>query len=46
MVSTDLNLAGLDKSAAGVSQLILSNNLYPLPSAQKPTDPYAFGGLN
>lgn len=45
MVSTDLGLTPLDKSAESVSQLILSNNLYPLPAAQKPTDPYSFGGL-
>jgi GWxTD domain-containing protein len=44
--STDMELAGsLDKSAAAVSNLILSNNLYPLPEAQRPTDPFAFGGI-
>jgi len=45
MVSTDIALAGVDKAAPSISQLILSNNLYPLKEAQKPTDPYAFGGL-
>jgi hypothetical protein len=28
-----------------VSGLILSNNLYPLSEAQRPTDPFAFGGI-
>ena len=46
MASADMQLAGtLDKSAASVSPLILSNNVYPLPEAQKADDPYAFGGL-
>jgi hypothetical protein len=41
-----MELAGtLDKSAAGVSPLILSNNVYPLSEAQAPDDPYAIGGL-
>lgn len=46
LVATDMQLAGtLDKEAAAASQLILSNNVYPLTEAQKSTDPYAFGGL-
>lgn len=46
MVTTDMTLAGtLDKDAAGVSPLILSNNVYPLTEAQQATDPHAFGGL-
>src|SRR4051812_27216607 len=46
MVSTDMNLAGtIDKDASTISSLILSNNVYPLPTAQKPTDPFAFGGI-
>lgn len=46
MVTTEMNLAGaLDKDAAGVSNLILSNNIYPLAEAQLPTDPFAFGGI-
>ncbi len=41
-----MKLAGsLDKGAAGISSLILSNNIYPLPKPQLPTDPYAFGGI-
>jgi GWxTD domain-containing protein len=46
MVQADMNLTGtLDKDAPAVSNLILSNNVYPLASAQKPNDPYAFGGI-
>jgi GWxTD domain-containing protein len=45
MISSDLELAGVDKDAPGVSRLILSNNVYPLSEAQKPTDPYSFGGI-
>ncbi|HKO54596.1 MAG TPA: GWxTD domain-containing protein [Thermoanaerobaculia bacterium] len=45
LVSTNLTLSGLDKSAEGVSKLLLSNNIYPMTEAQKPTDPFAFGGL-
>lgn len=41
-----LDLSGtLDPKAPGISQLILSNNIYPLPAAQAPTEPFAFGGL-
>jgi hypothetical protein len=46
IASTDMTLAGtLDKSAPGVSNLILSNNVYPLATAQNANDPFAFGGL-
>ncbi|MBV9494493.1 MAG: GWxTD domain-containing protein [Acidobacteria bacterium] len=45
LVSTDLKLSGVDKAAEGVSGLILSNNIYPMTEAQKPTDPFSFGGL-
>ena len=46
MASADMQLAGtLDKTASTVSPLILSNNVYPLPVAQNPDDPHAFGGL-
>jgi GWxTD domain-containing protein len=46
MASADMTLAGtIDKAAATVSPLLLSNNVYPLAEAQKPDDPYAFGGL-
>ena len=46
IVSTNMDLAGaLDKDATAVSSVILSNNLYPLTEAQKPTDPFSFGGV-
>ena len=46
MATTSMKLAGtLDKDAAGASGLILSNNIYPLTEPQRPTDPFAFGGI-
>jgi GWxTD domain-containing protein len=46
MVSAGMTTAGsVDKDAAGVSSLILSDNIFPLTEPQKPTDPYAFGGV-
>lgn len=42
----DMTLAGtLDKDAPAISQLILSNFVQPMAEAQKPDDPYAFGGI-
>ncbi len=46
LASTEMELAGsLDKDATAISQLILSNNIYPLTESQKPDDPFAFGGV-
>lgn len=46
MVTTDMELAGsIDNTAAGVSKLILANNIYPMEKAQEPTEPFAYGGL-
>jgi GWxTD domain-containing protein len=46
LTSADMELAGaLDKDAPGISQLILARDIFPLPVAQKPNDPFAFGGL-
>lgn len=46
LVAADMQLSGsIDKNAPAVSQLILSNNLFPLETAQRADDPYAFGGL-
>lgn len=45
MAKTDMKIEAIDPAAVGISQLILSNNVYPLPQAQKLTDPFAFGGL-
>lgn len=41
----EMTLAGkLDKDAPAVSSLMLSNNIYAMAQAQRPTDPFAFGG--
>lgn len=45
MAKTDMKVEGLDPNAVGISNLILSNNVFGLPQAQKMTDPFAFGGL-
>lgn len=46
IASVDMELTGsLDKDATAISPLILSNNVYPLPVAQKADDPFAFGGV-
>jgi GWxTD domain-containing protein len=46
MAVADMELSGsVDQNESGVSQLILSNNIYPLAEAQAPTDPFAFGGM-
>lgn len=45
MSSMPMELSSIDKSVAGTSKLILSNNVFPLTSAQLPTDPFAFGGI-
>ncbi|HYC62815.1 MAG TPA: GWxTD domain-containing protein [Thermoanaerobaculia bacterium] len=45
VVSQPMKLQGLDKSAPAVSSMMLSNNVYALTEAQKPTDPFAFGGI-
>lgn len=45
MAKTDMTIRNLDPSESAISQLILSNNAFALPAAQKLTDPFAFGGL-
>jgi GWxTD domain-containing protein len=46
IASAEMDVAGsLDKDAAAISPLILSNNVYPLAQPQQATDPFAFGGL-
>lgn len=45
LTSADMNVAQLDPKETAISDLILSNNAFPLPQAQKLTDPFAFGGL-
>jgi GWxTD domain-containing protein len=45
VVSKAMALQGRDASAPAVSNLMLSNNVFALNEAQRPTDPFAFGGL-
>jgi GWxTD domain-containing protein len=45
IISSPMTLKGVDKATPSISDLILSNNIYPLTAAQLPTDPYAFGGM-
>ncbi|MDX1582690.1 MAG: GWxTD domain-containing protein, partial [Thermoanaerobaculia bacterium] len=45
VASADLELQGVSAEEPNVSDLILSDNVYPLTEAQSPTDPFAFGGL-
>jgi GWxTD domain-containing protein len=46
IATTDMTLSGsIDKTASTISNLIVSNNIYPLAIAQNPNDPFAFGGL-
>lgn len=46
LTSSDVDIAGtLDKDATAISQLLLSNNVFGLTEAQKPDDPFAFGGV-
>lgn len=45
MTKADLRIHPLDPNESAVSPLILSNNTFALPRAQKLTDPFAFGGL-
>lgn len=45
MASTEMNLTGVTQDLTSISRLILSNNIFALPEAQQPTDPFAFGGI-
>jgi len=45
VVSQPLVVKGVDKSAPALSSLLLANNIFAMTEAQKPTDPFAFGGL-
>lgn len=45
VVAADLDVAGMKKEDVGYSRLMISNNVYPLETAQRPTDPFAFGGI-
>ncbi|MBV8519849.1 MAG: GWxTD domain-containing protein [Acidobacteria bacterium] len=46
MASQPMTLAGtIDKTASASGRLILSNNVFAMKEAQKPTEPFAYGGL-
>jgi GWxTD domain-containing protein len=45
VVSKPMTVNGADAAAPAVSSLMLSNNVYALTEAQRPTDPFAFGGI-
>jgi GWxTD domain-containing protein len=45
LTPAELTVKGLKADEPAISQLLLSNNAFPLPEAQKRTDPFAFGGL-
>jgi len=46
IAAADMSLAGsLDKDATAISGLMLSNNVFPLETAQEATDPFSFGGV-
>lgn len=45
VVSQPMAVSGLDHATPGVSGLILTDNIYALTEPQRPTDPFAFGGL-
>jgi GWxTD domain-containing protein len=40
----EMEVHGVDKASAGVSKLILSDDIHPLLMAQAATDPFSFGG--
>ncbi|HVT45868.1 MAG TPA: GWxTD domain-containing protein [Thermoanaerobaculia bacterium] len=41
----EMKLEPLEKDSAGISRLLVSNNIYPLEQAQQARDPFAFGGI-
>jgi len=45
VTAANISVAGIDKDAAGVSALMLSNHIFTMSEAQAPTDPYTFGGM-
>lgn len=45
IAKSDVNVAGLSKDGASVSDLLLASGIYPMTEAQRPADPFAFGGL-
>jgi GWxTD domain-containing protein len=45
MATREVKVPAIDATAAGVSRMLVSNNIYPLAAAQAPTDPFAYGGI-
>jgi len=45
IAKADLTVTGLTKDTPSVSNLMLASAIYPMTEAQRPADPYAFGGL-
>lgn len=45
IAKSDVNVAGLTKDTPSVSSLMLASAIYPMTVAQRPADPFAFGGL-
>lgn len=45
VVSKPMTLQGVDPAAPAISSVMLSNNVYALSEAQRPNDPFAFGGI-
>jgi len=45
IVGGDVKVEAIGAETPGTSMMILSNRLYPLETAQAPTDPFAFGGV-
>lgn len=42
---TRMALTPIASGEEGISQLLLSNNIFPMSEAQRPTEPFAFGGI-
>jgi len=45
IAKADVTVAGLTKDTPSVSSLMLASAIYPMTEAQRPADPYSFGGL-
>lgn len=45
MIAVTIDAGPIDPKGFSASRLILSDNVFPLTAAQKPDDPFAFGGL-
>ncbi len=45
LAKSEVEVVGLAKDAPSVSTLMLASAVYPMTEAQRPADPFAFGGL-